>query len=220
MKTIVRLLLALSVTVMTFSGCQTGAEQPLVSSGQTVTQPNQRAGSVTAITPQDSPKVTSSPLGSTQEPLQADKTSETVATGYGAAGGLADTDLTLQEMLTYSLQDEYLARTEYAAILDKFGSQRPFSNIIKAEETHITTLLPLFEAYGFTAPEDESAALMAVPSSIAASLQAGVEAEIHNIDMYDRFLKESLPEDVKTVFLELRNASQNHLNAFQRGLNR
>ena len=37
-------------------------------------------------------------------------------------------------MLTYAIQDEYLAHAEYDYILKNFGDQRPASNIIKAEE--------------------------------------------------------------------------------------
>ena len=62
----------------------------------------------------------------------------------GAKAGLADKDLTLADMLTYALQDERIARTEYQVIVDTFGSSRPFSNIIKAEETHIEYLVELF----------------------------------------------------------------------------
>lgn len=61
--------------------------------------------------------------------------------GYGAAGALADKDLTINDMLIYAVQDEYLARGERMAIVDKFGElQRPYSNIISAEETHLAYL--------------------------------------------------------------------------------
>jgi hypothetical protein len=51
-------------------------------------------------------------------------------------------------------------------------------------------------------------------------LKAGVQAEIDNIAMYDSFLQQTLPEDVKLVFVELRDASKNHLASFQRQLKR
>jgi len=149
----------------------------------------------------------------------APETGEALRTeGFGSAAAAGDTDLTIGEMLTYAIQDEYLARGEYAVILDAFGSQNPFANIIRAEQTHIENLLPLFTAYGFTAPEDLSQEHTIVPESLASALQAGVEAEIKNIAMYDRFLEQELPDDVRTVFLELRRASENHLSAFQRRL--
>lgn len=39
-------------------------------------------------------------------------------------------------------------------MIDRFGSIRPFTNIVKSEETHIGLLAPLFEKYGFDLPED------------------------------------------------------------------
>ena len=40
--------------------------------------------------------------------------------------------------------------------------------------------------------------------------------EIENIAMYERFLQQELPKDVRQVFESLKNASENHLRAFRR----
>lgn len=138
--------------------------------------------------------------------------------GYGSAGALDDASLTVADMLTYALQDEYLARAEYALILSDFGSVRPFSNIIRAEDTHVDALLPLFEAYGIAAPADEGSSRAAAVSSLTAAYQAGVNAEVNNIAMYETFLAEDLPDDVRTVFESLMHASENHQRAFQNRL--
>lgn len=139
--------------------------------------------------------------------------------GYGAesAAALSDNELSLGTMLTLALQDEYLARGEYQKIMEKYGPRRPFSNIIKAEERHIAELLPLFDKYGVTRPADRGLELAKVPDTFSACLQAGVEAEIANISMYERFLKRELPADVRAVFEHLLAGSRNHLEAFQRG---
>ncbi len=138
--------------------------------------------------------------------------------GYGSTGALADSDLTLADMLTYALQDEYLAHAEYEYIIDTYGSIRPFTNIIRAEETHIETLLPLFETYGIAVPEDDASTRVAAVASLTEAYEAGVEAEIMNIDMYEAFLSEDLPNDVRTVFEDLMRASESHLNAFENKL--
>ena len=139
--------------------------------------------------------------------------------GYGAAGAatLSDAELTVPVMLTFALQDEYLARGEYQSIMEKFGSSRPFSNIIKAEEQHIAWLKPLFETYGVALPADRGVKLAVAPDTMAYALQAGANAEIANIGMYERFLSRELPVDVKAVFEHLLAASKNHLAAFQGG---
>jgi hypothetical protein len=147
------------------------------------------------------------------------ETNVTVITeGYGASGAIADEDLTLAEMLTYAIQDEYLAHAEYVYIIDTFGSAKPFSNIIKAEEQHIDALLPLFTEYGIEAPADTGSDYAVAVSSLTEAYQAGEKAEIDNIAMYDEFLKQDLPDDVRAVFESLRKASENHLAAFRNHL--
>ena len=139
-------------------------------------------------------------------------------TGYGATGALGDTSLTLADMLTYAMQDESIARAEYAAILATYGSVRPFTNIIRAEESHILALQPLFEAYGITVPADESASLVTTVPSLTEAYQTGVSAEVNNIAMYETFLDQNLPDNVRAVFESLMRASENHLRAFQNRL--
>jgi hypothetical protein len=131
----------------------------------------------------------------------------------GAKAALADKDLTLADMLTYALQDERIARAEYQVILDTFGSSRPFSNIIKAEESHIRYLVDLFADHKLALPADTTAK-PAAPKDWASAIEAGRQAEIDNIAMYDRFLAQNLPADVRQVFEQLKAASQNHLRAF------
>lgn len=138
---------------------------------------------------------------------------------YGASGALKLTDesLTLEKMLVFAIQDEYLARGEYQKVIEKFGSRRPFSNIIKAEERHISWLKPLFTKYNVPLPADRGLELAKILRTFAEALQIGIDAEVANIAMYERFLKRDLPEDVRDVFSRLLAASRNHLDAFQRG---
>jgi len=140
--------------------------------------------------------------------------------GFGAAGATLDSSYTLEEMLIYAIQDEYLARAEYEAIMDAFDVTRPFSNIMKSEETHITLLEPLFEAYGYEMPADTSGIYTHLPSTLNETYAIGVAAEISNIAMYEKFLSGELPDDVRDVFERLMNASKNHLKAFERGVSR
>ncbi len=137
-------------------------------------------------------------------------------TSYGASAAAQDSSFTLQDMLTYAIQDEYAAQAEYAAIMGTYGTQRPFSNIIRAEATHINELLPLFATYDIAVPANTAAGLVTVPASIADSLATGVTAEQKNIAMYESFLKEDLPADVEAVFDNLLAASEKHLHAFER----
>jgi hypothetical protein len=134
----------------------------------------------------------------------------------GSAGASGDSEYTLDEMLVYAIEDEYLAQAEYDLIIDAYGTQKPFSNIIKAEATHISLLEPLFEEYNIEMPVKDWESLVSVPASIEAAYAIGVETEEKNIAMYKSFLKENLPEDVRDIFEKLMNASEKHLAAFQR----
>lgn len=142
------------------------------------------------------------------------------AADFGARGALKADDLTLSDMLTFAIQDEYLARAEYEKIIQEYGPVRPFINIVKAEEMHIGYLIPLFEKYGYNVPEDSANDHVVIPQDIKTALEIGVNAEIENIAMYESFLEKDLPEDVRVVFEKLQAASENHLRAFNNGLRR
>lgn len=149
--------------------------------------------------------------------VSADEIYNEVSDGFGSAEALVDDSYTIEEMLTYALQDEYMAQAEYQAIIDVYGEVRPFTNIILAEGTHISLLLPLFETYGVTVFENTASDNIIIPDSITSALATGIQAEEMNIAMYEKFLSTSdLPDDLREVFTYLRDASINHLEAFSK----
>lgn len=126
-------------------------------------------------------------------------------------------EYSLEDMLTAALLDEYLAQATYQEIILAYGEVKPFTNIVVAEQQHINLLLPLFETYGITVPENEAADQVVLPDSIASALATGVEAEKANIAMYEAFLaQDNLNDDVKSVFELLKTASIHHLAAFSK----
>ncbi len=156
---------------------------------------------------------------STAESAEASATKfdGTAVDNYGAAGAIAyGKNLTVEQMLTYAIEDEYLARQTYADIMDEYGGVTPFRNIILAEEYHIEQLIGLFDSNRYTLPEDTAASYAASPRSFEEALKAGAVIEEDNIAMYEAFLTYDLPDDVRAVFEELRDASENHLAAFKR----
>ncbi len=142
---------------------------------------------------------------------------------WGARAAKADADRDVEDMLSYAIQDEYLARAEYLAIMRKHGEIRPFSNIAKSEESHIAWLKEAYASRGLKVPADWAETFVIVPASLEESFRAGVAAEIDNIAMYESFISSKLmgaPENaaLKALFERLRDASKNHLAAFQSGL--
>ena len=56
---------------------------------------------------------------------------------YGAAAVSEGETYTIEEMLVYAIQDEYMAEASYLAIMEAFGTVKPFTSIAKAEgHTH------------------------------------------------------------------------------------
>lgn len=135
---------------------------------------------------------------------------------FGAIGAKEDQDLTLEDMLRYALEDERLALAEYEYILKEFDVSRPFSNIIKAEQSHEKAVLYLYDVYGFEIVDFDASSHLVVPDNLEEIYNIGVEAEINNIAMYDKFLTYDLPDDVRRVFESLKKGSISHLEAFER----
>lgn len=140
---------------------------------------------------------------------------------YGAAAVKEGETYTLEQMLTYAIQDEYLAQADYQAFVKAFGANTAFANFERAETVHIARLTQLFEARGLPLPENTAADMVQVPATLQLAYQEEVGLEARNIAMYEQFLQQNdLPEDVKLAFTALRNASQNHLAAAQRNVAR
>ena len=145
------------------------------------------------------------------------------ASAWGAKAASADKEPSIADMLRYAIEDEYLARAEYAGIIKAHGSLAPFSNIIRTEVNHISWLVEALGTAKLPVPRDEAEALVQVPPNMKEALAAGVEAEIANIAMYDSFLASppiATPANagLRNLFVRLRDASKNHLAAFRNGL--
>ena len=122
-----------------------------------------------------------------------------------------------QQAIIDAINDEYRARALYNAVLQKLGSVLPFSNIVQAENNHVNLWMNLFAKYGMAVPTDSFAGNFKVPDTLKAACQMGVEAEIDNVEMYDRFLGFVTQPDLKAAFIQLRQISQErHLPAFER----
>jgi len=140
----------------------------------------------------------------------------------------ADSELPadVQEMVLEALvgpEGEYAAYATYAAIIDTYGAANPFPNIMASEARHIEALTSILDAYGVPYPEENPyLGTIEVPESLAAAAQAGVDAELANVDLYAQQLEavEDYPE-IHNVFVNLQSASLNqHLPAFERAVAR
>lgn len=125
-------------------------------------------------------------------------------------------------VLDAAIMDEYKAHAVYDAVLERIGSTRPFSRIIFAEKSHISSLEYLYDKYGVTIPEDTLLGNVGVADTKTENCQIGVEAEIANAALYHDYLLPAVSDypDITDTFMRLMNASQyKHLLAFERCAN-
>ena len=141
-----------------------------------------------------------------------------LATGAAAANDLSDE--ALSAILT-ALDDEYHAVAVYDALIDEFGENTVFSNIVEAEEKHADALIRLLTKYDQPIPENPylegTKALEPLPDTLLEAYEAGVEGEIVNIALYEEQLLPAVTEypDVTRVFTALMRASETrHLPTF------
>lgn len=121
------------------------------------------------------------------------------------------------EALNSAIDDEYKARATYAGVIEKFGDVRPFNNIMNAEQQHIEALKRIYSIYNLEVPEDPWTGNVPEYGTLAEACDAGANAEIENIRMYERLLVQVENPDVLETFKNLQKASlENHLPAFQR----
>lgn len=134
---------------------------------------------------------------------------------YGAHGAIEQEEFTIEEMIVYAMQDELFARGEYEYIINELGAGRPFTNIIKAEKNHINMLRPYLKKYDIVIDEDLWKEELVYPTTIKEALDTCIDAEIYNIEMYEKFLKQDLPDDLRKTFDDLKKGSENHLESFR-----
>ena len=124
----------------------------------------------------------------------------------------------LEQTLVAGFQDENHAYWVYRRVMADFGSVRPFSNIVYAEQQHAESIATLLRARVWNVPPSVWS-LDNAPGfeSVAAACRGAAQAERDNIALYDELLRQDLPDDVRTVFQNNRAASlNNHLPAFSR----
>lgn len=127
----------------------------------------------------------------------------------------------LAKILLDALDDERKAEASYAAVIDKFGSVRPFSNIIEAEHRHAAALERQLRRLGLTVPPNPWSGKVSAPATLEEACESAVEGEIENIALYDRLIPMIDDSAARQVMENLQAASRDrHLPAFRRCLER
>ena len=129
---------------------------------------------------------------------------------------MTDLETTIQA-LDLAMDDELKARATYRAVIERFGPVRPFINIEASEERHIQALTRQYERLGLSVPADPWAGRVEAPEDLTEACRAGVQAELENVELYERLFAMTEDPQVLYVFGRLLAASQErHLRAFIR----
>jgi hypothetical protein len=115
-----------------------------------------------------------------------------------------------KQILGQALDEEYKARAIYQAIVDKYGNELPFVNILRSENMHVLALQRLFTANKLTIPTDNYAGKITAPATLAEAFKLAIDEEKADIVLYDNFLKTVKEPQVVLVFGNLQNASRHH----------
>lgn len=119
----------------------------------------------------------------------------------------------LAQALRIAIYDEYKAFEFYKAVVAKYSSNPPFTNLIQAETRHFEALIALCKKYEIKAPVNDLQGSIIAPESLKECYELGVASEIENIYMYDYLLPfVGDYTDVVDTFYRLQAASfNNHL---------
>ncbi len=166
--------------------------------------------------------------------VAADGTTLFVQAGLGS---ILQEELSFNEseldILMHMKEEEKLARDVYTVLYEKWGTMI-FSNISRAEETHMNAVLYLLQNYGdeyklagdpgvFANPDFQELYGKLVEQgseSIEAAFKTGALIEDMDIKDLEEYLGVVSNENITWVFENLLRGSRNHLRAFNRQLDR
>mgnify|MGYP001075030785 FL=1 len=164
--------------------------------------------------------------------VAADGTTLLVGSNLGTclSEDLSFTDDELETLL-HMKEEEKLARDVYTFLYEKWGTP-VFTNISRAEDTHLNAVLYLLQNYGeeysqtgepgvFTDSDFQELYAQLVEkgsASVEAAMETGALIEELDIKDLEEYLEVVENENIKIVFENLLRGSRNHLRAFNRQL--
>lgn len=134
-----------------------------------------------------------------------------------------------QESITFTREEEKMARDVYTKLLAKWTSMNYLSNIIGSEQKHMDAILNLINTYGIADPAEgipegqfTSAEIQKLYNDLTTKgLTSELDAilvgmTIEDMDIYDlqQALTQVEKEDIKKVYGNLMRASKNHMREF------
>lgn len=147
----------------------------------------------------------------------------------GSSAGVTTADAALTKSLSFSREEERMARDLYAVIAERYDGARPFSMITRSEQQHFDAIGTLLTRYGIADPSAGRAAgsyadatlqqlydgwLATAKTSLRNAYQVGVELETRDVADLKEQIAAVSQADVDRVYENLLAASEHHLAAF------
>jgi hypothetical protein len=172
-------------------------------------------------------------IGNNNKSLLTDKKSIILADKIQIYDNSTNIDANQAEMLVYLIEEEKLAHDVYKYMYDKYGSQ-VFGNILKSEINHQDEILKLLQQRNISDPrtgvvgvfnnkelqELYNQLIKQGDISSNEAYKVGVIIEEKDIADIEKQLSTTKDQQIIDTLTSLKNASENHLRAFNRQINR
>lgn len=155
---------------------------------------------------------------SKQEPINKEDAVFTMvrmeSTIWGAESARTDNNLTLEKMIKYAIQDEYLQRARYEYVEKEYSEENFLTTLMKEENIHVYRMLRLLSKHKIAVPGDRSNEFFfKFPKTLEDAFVLLIKSEKDSIAMYEKFLQQNqVTEEVKIVFTKQVEDSKRHLN--------
>lgn len=127
-------------------------------------------------------------------------------------------DATLEKILVQVMEEESMTKGVYTAMVEKFGDQKPYSNLVRASERQVSKLEDILEQYDISWENKDNSSVL-VPATLEEGYQTSLEAAKSRVALYDKFLKEDITEDIESSLTRLKAVAQRQVEAFERTIN-
>ncbi len=115
------------------------------------------------------------------------------------------------------IENEYELRATYQKVLDKFGDERPFINVIGSKEHNINMLTELMLKHGTKPPADDWINRVNEYDSIEDACKAAVQFEADSSMLYQSVFASTSKDNVLEILLHIEKIiMMNNIPTFER----
>lgn len=119
----------------------------------------------------------------------------------------------IQNILNTAYEHLTICEHEYKAISEKFNKEKPFNKLLRRQEPYMDMLMQLYKEYGLNAPNVNTS--IRIPNTLDEFYQNSLAKEKNLIESYRGFLKEEMPQEVRSAIHRLIELSGNNARVYK-----